>query len=131
MNSVINQNNSSDIERLRSYIKLSPKEITYSQNSISPTICRGQGLIGASVSSWADEFPYNIPINIVKNNIGEYCSFGNRRLYAARNHAPPNFEIVAQSHDWMEILPEERKIIRKDFSKHQALIKGKREETSG
>jgi hypothetical protein len=109
MNSVIDQHNSPDIESFGSFVKIYPKEIFYSQKSFSLTMYRGEGLPGVSVCNWANELPYIIHIDIVNCNDGAYCSFDNRRLYAARNYAASGFEIVARRHDCMEILPETRK----------------------
>ena len=90
-------------------ITICPKEV---QKSIGLTIFNGDNIPGASIFHWDDELPYIIPIDIVKAwqaNNDEYCSFDNRRLYAARNHAPPEINIVVRCHDFVEILPETRR----------------------
>ena len=95
----LEQNYPAELARTTIPIAICPKEVAYSQKSIGFTIFNGDNIPGASVLHWIDDLPYTIPIDIIKTNNDEYSSFDNRRLYAARNNAPPEYNIAVRCHE--------------------------------
>ena len=77
--------------------EISPKEIAYSQNTISSKINNING-DDVSVTRWENIEPYTIPLDVVYNESTELCSFDNRRLYAARNYAPFDYKLRVKVH---------------------------------
>lgn len=86
---------------------LIPRELAYSQKSIGLYIYNGNE-DEASVREWYNVKPYNIPIDVVTNEVGENVSMDNRRLYAARNHAPPEQHLMGYQHNFTDPVPQNR-----------------------
>ena len=85
-----------------------PREIAYSQTSIGLTIYNGEEEPGVSVREWDNSIPYTIPLDVILNEVGEMCSFDNRRLYAARNHATAQQHLMAREHNFTDLLPADK-----------------------
>jgi hypothetical protein len=82
-----------------------PKELAYSQTSVGLTIYNGEEEPGVSVREWDNIMPYTIPLDVIINEDGEMCSYDNRRLYAARNHAPSQQHLMVSVHNFTDLLP--------------------------
>lgn len=85
-----------------------PREIAYSQSSVDDCIYQGDEEPGAPVQAWKNEAPYTIPIDVVETDNGELCTFDNRRLYAAKNFSPPEYQMVVKRHSFNDIIPEKK-----------------------
>jgi hypothetical protein len=98
---------SSDIDTSSS-IAIYPREVAYSQSTVSSTIYNGDEDPGVSVREWDNILPYTIPLDFIINSVGENCSFDNRRLYAARNHAPPEQHLIGWQHNFTDLIPQDK-----------------------
>lgn len=63
-------------------IQIPKDKIKFSQFCINPVFTNS----GVTVSAWFNRPPYNVPIEIVKLENGDYLSFDNRRLYSSKKH---------------------------------------------
>ena len=86
-----------------------PRELAYAQSSITDIFYNVDNPTkGSKHEDCSDNQPYNIPIDVVAMLNGEYCSYGSSRLYAARNYAPPKYQLTVKTHDFHDTVSEER-----------------------
>lgn len=85
-----------------------PREIAYSQSSVGFTIYTNDEDPGVSVREWSNMIPYTIPIDVAFNENGDILTFDNRRLYAARNHAPTEQRLMVRQHEFTDMLSEDK-----------------------
>ena len=84
-----------------------PREIAYSQNTVGLTIYNGEEE-SITVRTWVNGKPYTISLDVIINDVGEFCAFDNRRLYAARNYAPTEWHFMVRQHAFTDLIPPEK-----------------------
>ena len=84
-----------------------PREIAYSQNTVGLTIYNGEEE-SVTVRTWVNGKPYTISLDVIINDVGEFCAFDNRRLYAARNYAPTEWHFMVRQHAFTDLIPPEK-----------------------